>query len=1761
MKRRTIALALAVMMFVGAINISAFRTNAAIEPTYKTTYTDDFSDSNTTFTYMEEAKFSGTGDALPDGSTNFMVEDGVLKQGMTAKYQTYWQYLTFKDDYLPDKAMVEQISVDITFSGYNDKDQTQNRILAYYDPTTGDAVEFSLYHNGSAGYYGITSVVTNLTVDTTNKWGDYESAHGQKQWKQEWIENTQNRYVLSYNYFNAEDGTKVLQIVADFYFNSDFETVKAQRVVNVPVDSFTGFKTGIKACTKAANVVTFDNFSFTYSGNKTDEQLADEFRTRNTDLLAKDSNDVTVADLDAYVAAMSDYESISESAQLMVAEEYTKLQTIYAVMQKNVADTFYAKHKEILDKQVTDIAVSDKTILFDALEDVQGLSEFEATALATYISDLETKKEKFYAVNYKVNGDDFEHELYTDRYWVTENYTTDTTTYTDYSFEEDGENMWLVPGVATKGYMNTIASEYWTTGRQLAEVSMDVHLSTQSATATIFSYYDSDTQNYAGFKIVYSTNASVLKFITTRQTNLTVPSSATTCTDGSTYKSTGNTNMADFTYGNTYRVKMNYSYVTGTDETKYVYVYCTITDFEGNEVGSRYDLLTTDNWTDFKVGVLLNTKTTDYAKYDNFSFTFFNTEEDNQVLANEFTSTHSEILNKTYDELVAEDLDVINATLSKYEGLDEAVKPYLTAEVALLNTQLTYLDNQAVLGSIDTDDINSCLKAWRVFKGETERFRNYCLPLYQEIYATIKEYNAENEATDEQIDIITVGHSMVYGQGARGDGIDNSYPVQLQTMLDEAYGEGGYAIVNDGVRGFNVEEFLVEARMTKQESFNSDIVIITIGANDTPNDAFVENYHKVIESFQTWQSAPTIIVTTDPYMVTRDNSQRAEVIRTIAEEHELPLVDLYAMTYEAYQTELENFKSEYKALYEEGTSEYESEDAAIAAAEDVCFAKWFITDGIHYQAYGYGKMAEYVFAALENTYCDFNIQYADIKNMICYDNEWDDTYLTDVETLDSAVESLDTNNAEAITACQTSYNALSNIQKMKFESEYHDSYVKLIDAINYDLALIAVNGFKETYSDIHSISTVANYTAAQKAYEALNDTAKRMLTTEKEQLDVVCATIKPQAIEQLIADGVTNTNDYTSDMLLAANSKINTYSKSVQQLCAESRKSILNTLKTTKTAYNEDIKIFCAGDSITYGVRNGDLNPVPYTNVLDQLLGEGYHVYNGGQSGATFYGTVNNYSDPTFNRHYEYAAEYQPDIVILMLGTNDAVVRKYTTEERCVKGGDAYNAYVELIQYFQGLESAPQVILATVPWSSYITDNSVETYYNNCVAMQKAVAEELGLNVLDMAALTAEWPAYDETSETNYEYSATDHLHYSSVAYEEMAEYAYSVVKGIVPEQIYGYLKSVSIEEGPDLYQTFLNNKSYETADAYLAVYNQLSDTLKAKYKSEIAVIDKWLKEMLVSNAVMKFNKSELSSYPAVSEHIWPLNETFVNGNIYNSTDVVRTIAVLNRDEIEGGESIYMFSGLQDTSDTGTAINDKFGVTFSNVALKYETEAGGTSTATVPVINASNWNLSPDATNVVYKSIQSYGKDQWAAELQSEKETTPFTYAEYEKISNASYVAVELAYVATEIPNATVPHTKIEFTAKMWADDGDGIYEEGTDVLLIDITDRTGDSAKTAYLAIAYLNGQSRVRKAALTTDAFAALHSIEMERLLDYPIGDLNGDEIVDDTDVDLLRKYLVGLETTITESAANVNERDGVDACDLVALKVLIKEQEVLP
>src|SRR5512145_1305125 len=88
--------------------------------------------------------------------------------------------------------------------------------------------------------------------------------------------------------------------------------------------------------------------------------------------------------------------------------------------------------------------------------------------------------------------------------------------------------------------------------------------------------------------------------------------------------------------------------------------------------------------------------------------------------------------------------------------------------------------------------------------------------------------------------------------------------------------------------------------------------------------------------------------------------------------------------------------------------------------------------------------------------------------------------------------------------------------------------------------------------------------------------------------------------------------------------------------------------------------IACVGDSITYGYGLASPNTESYPAVLATLVGSAHRVQNFGVSGATLLksGDKPYWSEAAFTASTDFA----PDVVVVMLGTNDAKPQNWSHE-------------------------------------------------------------------------------------------------------------------------------------------------------------------------------------------------------------------------------------------------------------------------------------------------------------------------------------------------------------------------------------------------------------------------------------------------------------------------------------------------------------------
>ena len=166
------------------------------------------------------------------------------------------------------------------------------------------------------------------------------------------------------------------------------------------------------------------------------------------------------------------------------------------------------------------------------------------------------------------------------------------------------------------------------------------------------------------------------------------------------------------------------------------------------------------------------------------------------------------------------------------------------------------------------------------------------------------------------------------------------------------------------------------------------------------------------------------------------------------------------------------------------------------------------------------------------------------------------------------------------------------------------------------------------------------------------------------------------------------------------------------------------------------INVGCVGDSITAGV--GVLNPSvdSYPARLQKLLGANYNVINDGLSGATLLkqGDTPYWGTPTWRQSYGRSLATAPNIVIIMLGSNDSKSWNW------VYGTNFYSNYYDLIQTYvtNRVLPNPRILICTPPPA---TNNSVSinpgVLATNISPIIRQLGTDLGLQVIDMQSLLA----------------------------------------------------------------------------------------------------------------------------------------------------------------------------------------------------------------------------------------------------------------------------------------------------------------------------------------------------------------------------------------------------------------------------------------
>ena len=174
-----------------------------------------------------------------------------------------------------------------------------------------------------------------------------------------------------------------------------------------------------------------------------------------------------------------------------------------------------------------------------------------------------------------------------------------------------------------------------------------------------------------------------------------------------------------------------------------------------------------------------------------------------------------------------------------------------------------------------------------------------------------------------------------------------------------------------------------------------------------------------------------------------------------------------------------------------------------------------------------------------------------------------------------------------------------------------------------------------------------------------------------------------------------------------------------------------------KSVMGDDlIRVACVGDSITDGSG--------YPETLQAMLGGGFKVGNFGVSGSSVLSTS---GLPYMNQsEFSEAQNFQPSIVVVMLGTNDA--KENVTESTTTFQAD----YRQLVNAYMTLESSPDVWLVKPP-----------PIFENTLDLNNTRLEQQILPCIENVASELDLPTIDlNTAFTGYSEYFMDGVHPSS---------------------------------------------------------------------------------------------------------------------------------------------------------------------------------------------------------------------------------------------------------------------------------------------------------------------------------------------------------------------------------------------------------------
>ena len=176
---------------------------------------------------------------------------------------------------------------------------------------------------------------------------------------------------------------------------------------------------------------------------------------------------------------------------------------------------------------------------------------------------------------------------------------------------------------------------------------------------------------------------------------------------------------------------------------------------------------------------------------------------------------------------------------------------------------------------------------------------------------------------------------------------------------------------------------------------------------------------------------------------------------------------------------------------------------------------------------------------------------------------------------------------------------------------------------------------------------------------------------------------------------------------------------------SEMQNELTSWLRSFKAPRKDAVRVACIGNSITFGAGIRNRSRDSYPSVLARMLGDNYWVKNFGVSARTM---LNKGDHPYMNEPaYKNALAFNPNIVVIKLGTNDS--KSFNWKYRADFMKDAQT----MIDAFKGLPSQPKIYLC-YPSKAYLTGDGIndDIISKEIIQMIKKLAKKNDLSVIDL---------------------------------------------------------------------------------------------------------------------------------------------------------------------------------------------------------------------------------------------------------------------------------------------------------------------------------------------------------------------------------------------------------------------------------------------